>query len=341
MKLTYISTMLRDFGSDLVSQVGGAIGGALGTLTGGLAGMAFQGEQNRNQISQQQKLTDMQLQANEKLSSYNFQQQMQMWENTNYPAQVQQLEKAGLNPGLLYHSAGGQPTMGSPSGGIGMGIAPSGNAVAQGMANGAASIEAAADVRLKNAQAASIEAQTPQQADLMKAQIDSITQGINNAKATEALTDAQAQTQRLQNSIQGETLDDQIATIRATAGSIEAEMQRAVRQNNLDAATYADKAKTIQGIMIATFLQNNLTKAQTAATQANTKLAQANTMLSYEQIQQIIQDVQIKWKQLDINKQNANTQEAQMKIQQFVNDVTHGQAIIAQGLIRLIPNIVF
>lgn len=335
MKYTYINQQHHDFGSTLLGQIGGGIGSALSGGLGGLMGMMFQGEQNQNQLNQQQALTNMQEQANEKLSAFNFNQQFDLWNKTNYPAQVDQLNKAGLNPALLYgKSGGGGTTTGTPSGGIGMGIAPSGNPVQQMMQNTIAGQEAAADIKLKNAQADNIAAKTPQEAGLMTATIDSINQGVNNQKAQEALTDAQAQTARIANSIQGETIDDQIATIRATAGQIQNEMQRTVRQNNMDAATYNDKISTIHGIMIGTFINNNLQKAQT-------NQAQAATTNIQQQTTQSIQTIAQQWKQLGINQQNANTQESQMKIQKFVNDITHGQQILEQGLTRLIPNLIF
>ena len=278
-----------------MNQVGGALTGGISTL----AGMALQPLIGQQQQNQQQALINQQLNANEALSAYNYQQQYDLWQKTNYPAQVQQLQQAGLNPALLYAKGGPGGTTGTPTTGAGMGIAP-GQAPGQTAQQILAAQETAADIKLKNAQAENIAAKTPQEADLMTSTINSINQGINNQKAQEILTDAQAQTQRLTNSLQGETLDDQIATIRALSGQIQNEMQRAVRNNYMDQATMNDKIKTIQGAMIGQFLQNNLTQSQTSANK--------------EQIQQMQNQIMQGWKQLDINKQNANTQEAQHKL---------------------------
>jgi len=185
--------------------------------------------------------------------------------------------------------------------------------------------EAQADIKLKEAQAANIAAQTPQVADLMQAQITSINQGVNNAKAQEILTDAQTQMQRLQNSLQGETLDDNIATIRANSGKTQAEFQQAVRNNWMDAQTANSKIQTINGIMIGTFLQNELTKAETGLTQ--------------QQIQASVQQVMQNWKNAGINQQNANTQEGQLKIQQLIKDIPDSKGILLKGLTQLIPSI--
>ena len=74
---------------------------------------------------------------------------MDIWEKTNYKAQMGQLEKAGLNPGLIYGMGGAGGTLGGSS------------ATAQGAAGtGAIDIAGAAQIALLNAQRENIEADT-------------------------------------------------------------------------------------------------------------------------------------------------------------------------------------
>lgn len=74
---------------------------------------------------------------------------MDIWEKTNYKAQMGQLEKAGLNPGLIYGMGGAGGTLGGSS------------ATAQGAAGtGAMDIAGAAQIALLNAQRENIEADT-------------------------------------------------------------------------------------------------------------------------------------------------------------------------------------
>lgn len=325
MKYTFI-TIQYDFGSDLLNQLGGGIGGVV-NMGMGLLGQAFG---NQMQRGQQQALSDQQLAANEKLSDYNFANQLKFWQETNYPAQVEQLKEAGLNPALLYAKGGPGGSTGSPTSGMGMGIAaPSTNQAATMIE----SENAAADIRLKNAQAANIEAQTPQEANLMNAQIASITQGVQNQQATEILTKAQTQLQNLQNTMQGATIDDQIAQIKATATEIEQQSQQAVRNNYIDANTMNAKIKTIQGIMLGTFLQNQLTQAQTG--QANSQ-----TNLNKQQIQESIQRIQQNWQNIDINKQNANTNEGHLKLQQLIKDLPDSSGKLMDAASRVLPFII-
>lgn len=299
------------------------MGGATSALEGvvdNTIGLPFQMLGNQLQQNQNQALTNQQLNANEALSAFNYNQQYQMWLKTNYPEQVKQLEAAGLNPALEYgmHGGGGATT-GSPSGGIGMGMATN---PAQ---TGSQSAAAAAAADAAQAQAANTAAQTPQEGDLMKAQIASINQGVNNAKATEALTDIQAQTARLENNIKGETIDDQIATIRATAGSIENEMQRQVRQNNIDAATMQDKIKTVHAVMIGQFINNNL--------------QQSGIDVNNQQIKASVNKVMQDWQTIGITKQNAETNAGQLKLQQWLHDIPDSKGILLKGVTQLIQTL--
>ena len=70
------------------------------------------------QYHRQKKLMDIQHMNQRDLSKYGHDLQYDMWLKTNYGAQVDQLKKAGLNPGLMYGmSGGGGTTTGSQTGG--------------------------------------------------------------------------------------------------------------------------------------------------------------------------------------------------------------------------------
>ena len=94
-------------------SIGAAVIGAVG-------GMAAARSQNRNQ----RRLMDVQYQNQRMLNQHGHDLQMDMWNKTNYGAQVKHMEEAGLNPALMYGSAGQGGTTGSQGGGS----AASGNA---------------------------------------------------------------------------------------------------------------------------------------------------------------------------------------------------------------------
>lgn len=84
-----------------------------------LAGVAmglFNGENDRRQLRQQEKLNVMNNEHAKQMGLFNYDLQKKMWDDTNYSAQIEHMEKAGINPALLYGmSGGGGVTTGSAS----------------------------------------------------------------------------------------------------------------------------------------------------------------------------------------------------------------------------------
>ena len=71
------------------------------------------------EVEQSQRLLDQQTEAQSKLMKQSKDQQLAMWNATNYEAQTAHLEAAGLNPALMYGAGGGggSTTPGSGAGG--------------------------------------------------------------------------------------------------------------------------------------------------------------------------------------------------------------------------------
>lgn len=75
---------------DIMASVGGQLAGnAMGAIIG------------QNSMSDQ-------VAAAKQMAIFNREQQMQLWRDTNYKAQADQMRKAGLNVGLMYGKGGGQ-----------------------------------------------------------------------------------------------------------------------------------------------------------------------------------------------------------------------------------------
>lgn len=83
-----------------------------GTLEAGVSAW-----QSRQQFNRQRQLMDISQQNQMALNEQGRQIQMQMWKDTNYPAQVAMLKEAGLNPAILYAKGGMGGTTGSQGGG--------------------------------------------------------------------------------------------------------------------------------------------------------------------------------------------------------------------------------
>lgn len=297
MKLIQIQ---YDFGDILATQAGGAIGGA---MTEGM-GLLMQPLMNQQQQQNQQVLINQQEQANEKLSAYNYGQQYDMWLKTNYPAQVQQLEQAGLNPALLYAKGGPGGTTGTPTSGAGMGIAPGTNAnqtaqtiqASQGMAlqqqlQQAQIKEIESQANLNNTQA---KKQGGIDTDVAAQQLDNMRQQFDNTKLDMTL-------KNIQNYVQQSTMQDAMEYIRAQAKEAINQVQITANQKQISNETINSAITTIQQQAISATIHNTLTKAQIDNTQADTIMKQQN-------VQKMLNDIAINWGQLDVNQkaQKAN-----------------------------------
>ena len=92
------------------SNVAGAAGGVLGAI--GMIGA------RKKQFKDNKRLMEIQMQNQMKLNQQGADLQLQMWKDTSYPAQMEMMKAAGLNPGLMYGmGGGGGTTTGSQGGG--------------------------------------------------------------------------------------------------------------------------------------------------------------------------------------------------------------------------------
>jgi hypothetical protein len=119
------------------SPIGGTMLGAINSIGGHLYDQWNINQQMDNQMELMDYQTENQLQLMQQqfynqtgLNVQGHELQFQMWLKTNYPAQVEQMKKAGLNPALMYKGAGPGGTTGSQGGGAaaggsaGLGMAP-------------------------------------------------------------------------------------------------------------------------------------------------------------------------------------------------------------------------
>jgi len=135
----------------------GIIGGQ--ALGAGL-GMILGDYNDKRQLEQQKKLTDVQAKANKEQARYSHELQYDMWNKTNYEGQMAHMKKAGLNPGLMYGmgGGGGTTTGGASAQGVSGGNAPQGGnevIASQGLA-----MQMKAQTELLQAQKRNIEADT-------------------------------------------------------------------------------------------------------------------------------------------------------------------------------------
>lgn len=243
------------------------------SIIGNILGMLGQKKQDERQIKQQAKLNRLSIESNKEMSEFERQQQMKMWEDTNYSAQVDQLKKAGLNAGLLYGMGGtGGATTGGGSGmSINSGTAGDPNA---GQAN-------QMGMAMMGAQIENLKANTAKQ----KAEAEK-TAGVDTASGQEDI-----KAKQFANQLAERTLED-----RATQTASEAEIKeleatkgwaeyRAWEQAAFEGKPWDDKGTPIAKALSAGFkkaevelkqakAQNNLTEAQTIVERFKANLAE-------------------------------------------------------------------
>lgn len=264
---------------------------------GGIFGLAFGGASNKQQFKQQKKLTRLQLDAQQQMTDYNMMKQLEMWDKTNYKAQMQQLAKAGLNPGLIYGMGGGGGATASITGGnVGGGQAAN-------HAGAMASMGAtAAQMGLLRAQKENIEADTENKkatTPKLEAETKSITQGIENQKAQEELLKIQGGIQGVEEHIAKMTQNQVVARIGTELRTLTAQMHIWERQNKIDANTADEKIGIIEQELAEITARVLLTKAQTGKTKEETdKIA--------KEIGQMAQRLQNETDQVAIQQQLAN-----------------------------------
>lgn len=298
---------MPDFGQALAEQTGAS---AASGLVGATLGEIFAGLDDRRQVKQQGKLQNLQIQGQEQLMDYGYNKQMQMWNATNYPAQMQQLEKAGLNPGLMYAKGGAGGITGSPVTGVSGAQAqqnPGELTAAMGIANQNALM--ASQRNLMDAQAKETNVRADKEAgvetELGHIQIASLTQGIQNQRAIELLTKAQTIMQGLENKIVGDTVEEREDYIVMQTSQATEQVNQAIQQTFIDRATANAKIDTIRAAAIGQILQNSLTKAQTGQ-------AQSQTAVNQTEINKMAQDIAQGWTDL-------SQKEQQIKLNEWMN----------------------
>lgn len=295
---------------DIAAQgAGGAIGAGLGMLTANW--------QDRRQVKQQQKLTDQQVNAQKQMGKYNQQLALDMWEKTNYEAQRKQMEKAGLNVGLMYGGGGaGGGTTSTPTGSVGAGSAASGSGeIGMGM-------QAGMQMQLMKAQKENIEADTANkrantpgegqtegkigaETENIKTDTAKKQQDIQNLKAQEILTKTQQSIAELERQVKNLTVNDEVSIKQALRDTMIYNAK--IVENAKEVSTETKKA-TIDEI-----------RGRVAEQAVRIATGKSNMQVNDAQIQKISQDI--------MSSMVGLTQEQRrLRIQEIANEYNTGQA---------------
>lgn len=250
--------------------------GVAGQVVGAGLGLALENHNDKRQLGMERKLQRMQMEGSKEMTDYNYAKQLQMWKDTNYKAQMEQLKMAGLNPGLIYGmSGGGATTTGTGAGAMSpTGRAPQGGKEViemQGMALQRQMM--AAQVELTKAQTEKTKAETtnvPLQGQNIQASTANLTQGVEESKAKTALTNIQTSIAELEKQFQSETLQNRESLVNITLSKLIEETKILENDREISDATKVAKIKTITAQLNNIIANTNLQIVQRGKTEAET-----------------------------------------------------------------------
>lgn len=245
-------------------------------------GMGVQAGRAKKQHEREKELMSMQNQAQAGLNRQGHQLQMDMWNKTNYEAQMRKLKEAGLNPALMYGmSGGGGTTTGSQSGG----------SAASGSAHAPQNLPQMMDI----ASMAELKSRIKLNEDLgYKARMEGNAVGgklpdeIDNIKADTL----NKKTQAALNEIIGKSKEQEIK-------QSEQEIKNLKAKYNL---TIAEENKVKDELLTAKVMRENI---------------KMKTKQSKQEIQKSISDVKLSWKKLVLDKKAVEQTEKANNIREF------------------------
>lgn len=283
------------FGQFLQRNEGGLVGEAFGMLNS-----LFQrgnqkylmGVQHRNAMAQNQQMHDL---------AYD------MWNKTNYQAQVGKMKEAGLNPALMYGGSGaGGQTMGSAGSGGGAGLGQAQSVAPMDVSN---MMLARAEADLKRAQTKDLQSQTQERDEWKRANITASTQEIlQGIKESKVRTDYLAEQKRgqwLANRITEASSQSQILHYYEDYLKTQAEKRLLLIRGGIEEAT-ADEQIAQAGL-------------ETLGKALDNTLKQANINLTNSQTANTIKDTEKKAVEMVTMLRNTEVGERQAKVAEVNN----------------------
>lgn len=250
---------------------------AAGAVGGGM-GIAFGKSADRRAYQLHEKIVKRNEESSKELANYNFMKELEMWEKTNYSAQVEQLKKAGLNPGLLYGmGGGGGTTIGSP----GPGAATGGGGRSS---EEAAVAQTVMQLGLQRAQKENIEADT----ELKQQQAGAAGASIPKTEAETRLIEIEQEIKNLELSYGKETFEQRIHQLNILVDQSVEQLQILRAQKTVDIAQVNNKIEMLSKQVAGQILENGLkeqkiTESKEQIEKWKAEIAQAWTHLDIQQ----------------------------------------------------------
>lgn len=242
-------------------------------------GIALSKYNDKRQIKQQEKLTAIQAKANKEAAQHSKNLQMEMWHDTNYSAQMEEIKKAGLNPALIYGMSGNGGTTGSAiEGAVSGGTAAGHTGEVLGM------MSQKLQLQMTEAQIKLIEAQ----ADKTKAETVNVPKTGQQLDAQTNNIISQTELNRIELAWANDNKDQQNAQLHLLTEMLRAQTNMAIQDESVSVNTVKERTQKIKS---------------DAANAILTGLAiQKGIQVDDAQIYKIAQELAQGWKRLSIEK---------------------------------------
>lgn len=263
-------------------------------ISGGM-GMMLSSINDSRQVRQQRRLQDLQIEGQQRMTDYNMRKQLEMWKATSYPAQLEMMKKAGINPALMYgQGGGGGTTVGSATGNVTGGQAPAGGREIQDMMGMGMQLQLMnAQKRVLETQAEKNEAEalktkgvdtqeSVQRMEESKTRIDALLQGIDNAKQQNTIQKLEITLKNMENFERQASQEDRLDYIEYQTKIAAKQLKLLTNEGTISDATMNDKIKIVAHNAINAALQNINLQATTRKTEQEISNIAQNIMMNWD-----------------------------------------------------------
>jgi len=284
---------------------------------------------------QDQVIGNQQADRQKNLMDYQFRNQLDMWERTNYPAQVKMMKRAGLNPALMYGQAGagGQLGAGLPAGGQGTGGA---NPFAGADQDIIGLMLAKSQARLNEAKAAEAEANAESkkgiETEVKQFEIQNIIANTHNTEAQTKLTEIQTQINDVNAKIQRATAEEQMNIITTTMLKQSQELEILRNQRYISDQTEQTIIDQTKATLAQTYVETELKRQGITESKARVQQIYEQIKQGWKKLSNEAKELVIKGMQWETNQQDANTREKQLEHIKEIQDVSESTKLSIQTI---------
>lgn len=250
-------------------------------IAGGILGLATGGMQANNNRKAQRSAMEYQAELNRSQAMFNKEQQLELWKDTNYSAQVEQARKAGLNPAMLYSNGGsGGTTAAAEAGGVGLPNMQEKNYGIEGVMAGLQLQQAKYQAELMKAQSRNLNAEAEdkeldnvtkkrfgQEADIIEAS-NRLSEAIQKGSVLyeSSFKEARERGEPYNKTYFMQMLENQIDKLNLEPSKMEEEIDNLKRNNDINEATKQDVIDIVKYKAINENLDNYLKQANISLT---------------------------------------------------------------------------